>query len=73
MLQGEHSAIFLTYIKLPFVIKIFVLSIFEWPFYTGFTVCAKSADTISINVHFRLVNHRIWQTFLELLENGLSQ
>ena len=24
--------------KLPFVIKIFVLSIFEWPFYTGFTV-----------------------------------
>ena len=28
----------LTFIKLPFVIKIFVLSIFEWPFYTGFTV-----------------------------------
>ena len=27
-----------TFIKLPFVIKIFVLSIFEWPFYTGFTV-----------------------------------
>ena len=25
-------------IKLPIVIKIFVLSIFEWPFYTGFTV-----------------------------------
>ena len=23
---------------LPFVIKIFDLSIFEWPFYTGFTV-----------------------------------
>ena len=38
MLQGEHSAILLTFIKLPFVIKIFVLSIFEWPFYTGFTV-----------------------------------
>ena len=32
MLQGEHSAILLTFIKLPFVIKIFVLSIFEWPF-----------------------------------------
>ena len=28
MLQGE----------LPFVIKIYVLSIFEWPFYKGFTV-----------------------------------
>ena len=32
MLQGEHSAILLTFIKLPFVIKIFVLSINEWPF-----------------------------------------
>ena len=38
MLQGEHSAILLTFIKLPFVIKIFVLSIFERPFCTGFTV-----------------------------------
>ena len=38
MLQGEHSATLLTFIKLPFVIKIFLLSIFEWPFYTGFTV-----------------------------------
>ena len=38
MLQGEHTAILLTFIKLPFVIKIFVLSILEWPFYTGFTV-----------------------------------
>ena len=32
----EHSATLSTFIKLPFVIKIFVLSIFE--FYTGFTV-----------------------------------
>ena len=30
--KGEHSAIFSTFIKLPFVIKVFVLSIFEWPF-----------------------------------------
>ena len=35
--KGEHSAILLTFIKLPFVIKIFVLSVLEWPFYTGFT------------------------------------
>ena len=34
----KHSAILSTFIKLPIVIKIFVLSIFEWPFYTGFTV-----------------------------------
>ena len=29
MFQGEHSAILSTFIKLPFVIKIFVLTIFE--------------------------------------------
>ena len=34
----EHSATLLTSIKLPFVSKIFVLSIFEWPLKTGFTV-----------------------------------
>ena len=33
-----HSALLSTFIKLPFVIKIFVSSIFEWPFDTGFTV-----------------------------------
>ena len=38
MLQGEHTVILSTFIKLPFVIKIFVLSIFEWPLKTGFTV-----------------------------------
>ena len=32
MLQGEHSAILSTFIKLLFTIKIFVLSILEWPF-----------------------------------------
>ena len=39
--EWEHSAILSTFIKLPFVIKICVLSMFEWPFYTGFTVCCK--------------------------------
>ena len=29
---------FSTFIKLSFVIKIFILSIFEWPVNTGFTV-----------------------------------
>ena len=38
MLQGEPSAILWTFIKLPVVIKIFVLSIFEWSLKTGFTV-----------------------------------
>ena len=88
MLQGEHFAILLTFIKLPFIIKTIVLSIlsgrftqvllyiiavpsndldllqlpdlltfqlsfmikisvlstFEWPFYTGFTVYYCSAQ-----------------------------
>ena len=38
MLQEEHSAILLTFIKLPFSIKTIVLYIFEWPLKTGFTV-----------------------------------
>ena len=45
MLQGEHSAVLSTFIKLPFVVKIFVLSIFEWPFYTGFTIWALTGQT----------------------------
>ena len=32
MLRAEHPAIHSTLIKLPFVIKTFVLSIYEWPF-----------------------------------------
>ena len=38
MLQGEHSAILSIFIKLPFVIKTCVLSVFGWPLKTGFTV-----------------------------------
>ena len=38
MLQGEHSAILWTFIKLQFVINISVLSNFEWLLKTGFTV-----------------------------------
>ena len=45
MLQKEHFAILPTFIKLPVVIKTFVLSIFEWPFYTGFTVSPNMFKT----------------------------
>ena len=38
MLQVEHSAILSTFIKLPFSIKAFVLSIFKWRLKTGFTI-----------------------------------
>ena len=45
---SEHSSIFLTFIKLPFVIKIFVLSIFEWPLKTGFTVLLSIAQVWTV-------------------------
>ena len=48
MLQWEHSAILLTFIKLPFVINIFVLCIFEWPLKTGFTVCTSFCHVCGI-------------------------
>ena len=38
MLPLEHSAILSNCIMLPCVIKIFVLSIVEWPLKTGFTI-----------------------------------
>ena len=44
MLQREHSAILLTFIKLSFVIQISVLSIFEWPLKT----CAIQISVLSI-------------------------
>ena len=48
MLQGKHSAILLTCIKLPFANKIFALSIFESPFYTGFTKVSSQACSMQI-------------------------
>ena len=47
MLQGEHSAILSTFIKLPSAIKTFVLSIFEWPLKTGLTVIEPRHDQIN--------------------------
>ena len=38
MLQGEHSALLSTFIKLSFSIRTYVLSILKWPPKTGFTV-----------------------------------
>ena len=48
MIQGEHSAVLSTFIKLPFV---FVLSILEWPLKTGFTVyCYCTQSTLWVDV-----------------------
>ena len=52
MLPLEHSATLSTFIKLPFVIKTFVLSFFEWPFYTGlycsFVKCNSTQNYVGI-------------------------
>ena len=50
----KYSAILLTFIKLPFAIKIFVLSIFEWPLKTGFTV-----DYLTKHTCIETLIHRI--------------
>ena len=63
MLQGEHSAILSTFIKIPFVIKIFVLSIFDW-LYTGFTVHAK------LSSGYRLPIFIVFHTFM--LQTGMT-
>ena len=51
----EHSAILSTFIKLPFVLKTFILSVFEWPlktvvasiFYVLIIVLFESVQTLS--------------------------
>ena len=49
--EGEHSALLSTFIELPFAIKLFVLSIFEWPFYSGILYVGYYKDfTLTINV-----------------------
>ena len=47
MLQEEHSAILSTFIKLQFAITVFVVSILELPFYTGFTAIMDTRIEIS--------------------------
>ena len=57
--ESIASAILSTDIKLQFIFKTFVLSIFEWPFYTGFTVPFKSFCTQN-GMTFRHSNLYIW-------------
>ena len=70
-MQNAHSAILLTFIMLPFVINMFVLSIFEWPFYTGSTVYEKYR---CLNCPFYAAGFSIWfertQWNFDALEGG---
>ena len=60
----EHSAILSPFIKLQFAIKTFVLSIFEWPLKTGFTVYDQTS--LPISKHF---DHLIVVNFLSITLN----
>ena len=73
--------IFSTFIRLQFVIKIFVLSIFEWLFYTGFTVLItflcredsnKSANLFGHAIAFAAHNHQVWIKMKTLLLLDMS-
>ena len=63
MLQVEHSAILVSFIKVPIVIKIFVFSIFECPFYTGYNENYKTI--LSIEQIF-------CDTLFEMLGKGMT-
>ena len=61
MLQREHSAILSTFIKLPVVIKTCVSSIFEWLFYTGFTVYPfQKIQCLILAIVLNFVQSRKW-------------
>ena len=64
MLQGEHSAILSTFIKLPFVINIFVLSSFEWPLKTGFTAVIKFG--LSLHLYYVYISNKRSCQFVHL-------
>ena len=56
------------FIKLPFVIKIFVLSIFEWLLKTGFTVapcCFTKISKLTISNITKII--RCYHTFIKFV------
>ena len=52
--ECEHSAILSTFIKLPFAIRTFSLTIFEWPLKTGFTVYVAESHKVA-NIIYSLI------------------
>ena len=62
----EHSAILLTCIKLPFIFKTFVLSIFEWPLKTGLTVARKLKFLLIASLEIIISNKGITKVLIRL-------
>ena len=54
MLQESILQYFQPSLELPFVVKTFVLSVFEWPLKTGFTVTDTYLMTINVSRMFEL-------------------
>ena len=52
---AEHSTILATFITLLFVIKIFVLYIFKWSFYTDLTVYGKRSTPLRTSVKLKII------------------
>ena len=71
-MQVKSITELLTYIKLPFVIKIFVLSIFEWPFYTGFTVHKIFSMTRIKSLILMIQHNAYFYIYVSFSEFGVS-
>ena len=81
MLPLEHSAILLTLIQLPFIIKIvyfvyhlslrylFCPFLIEWPFYTGFTVYKGLTYLYQMLLYYSSINYQL--TRVPSLLNGV--
>ena len=67
--KKEHSAILSTFIKLPFSIKTFVLSIFKWPLKTGFS---EMCQLICVFVLLMFYVRDDWHTCLNSSEKSLK-
>ena len=52
----EHSAELLTCIRIPYGFQAFVLSIFEWPLKTGFTVLLFCTDLFVLKLNVPVNN-----------------
>ena len=72
MIQGEPSEILSTFIKLPFVFKIFVLSILVWMFFAGLLYMYKYIHhkVLSTTYHLRIqISLTFWhETIVSLIK-----
>ena len=68
MLQCEHSSILSIFIKLPFVITIFVLFIFDRPFYTGHPASSEQLE----NFRKEIFNKQVVDIKMNTMQNRMN-